>query len=410
MFHSVLVSMEEADMKKILILLFSFLLIFSINSQQKSPIKIGFIGPLTGDYANYGKLMTQAIKIAVEERNAKGGIDGHLIELIAEDDEGKVDKANAAIEKLSSRDKIWGFVGAVFSSSSLAIAPRAETEKIVMITPSSTNKALTGDKKFVFRNVLSDALQAKVFAKYVAEVLKIKKVAILYMKNDYSQGLASDFKSQFESDGGTITAYESGMQGDKDFKTQLTKIKGTNPEAIYMPDYVAEMAQILEQSKQLGIKANFLSADGMSNPEIFGLAGDLSNGVTMSNSADESKIGASQIRKSFEDKYNQKWKEKPDSFSLNSYDAANIIVDSIEKAYNDADKSGKDKLALDRDKIRAYVSKVSNYNGVSGVITFLPNGDAIKNVGIFKVDTKAKAYNQIAIYKIDEKGKLVEVK
>ena len=141
-------------MKKILVFLL-VLALFSCSQSGPKPVKIGFIGPMTGDAANYGKLMTQAIKIAVEEKNLSGGIDGHKIELIAEDDEGKPDKANSAIEKLAGIDKVWGIIGAVFSSSSLAIAPKAQASKIVMISPSSTHKDLLKKGDFIYRTVIS---------------------------------------------------------------------------------------------------------------------------------------------------------------------------------------------------------------------------------------------------------------
>jgi len=165
----------------------------------------------------------------------------------------------------------------------------------------------------------------------------------------------------------------------------------------------------LEQANKLGIKAKILSADGFSNPEIFDLAKDYADGVIFSNSADESKM-AGDLRKAFEEKYNDRWKEKPDSFSLNSYDSANILIRAIEKVYTESGADDQNKLNLDRDKIRDYVSATSNYDGVSGKITFLASGDAIKNVGIFKADAKNKKYDQIAVYKIDENGKLVEIK
>ncbi len=179
-------------MKK-LSLLIVICFLFACGKQEA--IKIGFMGPLTGDAANYGKLMSQAVKIAVEEQNAKGGIGGVKVQLILEDDEGRVEKANPAIEKLASVDKVLGIVGPVFSSCALAIAPKCQAEKIVMITPSSTHKALTSMGNFIFRNVLSDELQAKVFAKYVYKYLNLRKVAVLHLKNDYSQGLAEDFRA-----------------------------------------------------------------------------------------------------------------------------------------------------------------------------------------------------------------------
>ncbi|WP_455381127.1 ABC transporter substrate-binding protein [Salinispira pacifica] len=368
------------------------------------PVKIGFIGPLTGDYANYGKLMTQAIKIAVEERNAKGGISGHNVELVAEDSEGKQEKAVAAMEKLASVDQILGLVGAVFSSSSLAIAPRAQQEKIVMISPSSTHPDLTNKGSFIFRDVVSDAVQAQVFAKYVYQVMGIKKVAVLFTKNDYSQGLADGFKAQFQSEGGQIVAEQSGMQGDKDFKTQLTTIKAANPEAIYMPDYVAEINQILQQAQQLGMtNVKMLASDGFSNPEILQLAGKLANGVVYSGP----ELEKNPLQVDFEKKYQDKWGDKPDSFSLNSYDAANILFDAIQSVYDKATPEQQKDLKLDRDAIRSYVAGVKGYKGVSGEISFAPNGDAIKNQGILTVENQQ--YKQLGVYKIVD-NKLVQVK
>ena len=159
-------------MKKLLAVLFSLMLLSFVACGKDSDviesgktIKIGFLGPMTGDAGNYGKLMSQSVKIAIEEFNAAGGAEGFNAELIVEDDEGKVEKGNPAIEKLAGVDKVFGIVGAVFSSVSLAVAPKAEAAKIVMISPSSTHKDLPGKGKFVFRDVMSDALQAVVFGK-----------------------------------------------------------------------------------------------------------------------------------------------------------------------------------------------------------------------------------------------------
>ncbi|MEJ5285182.1 MAG: ABC transporter substrate-binding protein [Brevinematales bacterium] len=380
-------------------------IVFAFSCSKQEVIKIGFMGPMTGGAANYGKLMSQAVKMAVEEKNAEGGIGGKKIQLIIEDDEGKPEKATPAIEKLAGVDKVFGIVGPVFSGCALAIAPKCQAEKVVMITPSSTHKALTSMGNYIFRNVLSDELQAKVFARYAYEKMGLRKVAILYLKNDYSQGLAEDFKSEFEKLGGKIVAFESALQDDKDFKTQLTKIKNANPEALYMPDYVAEMAQIIEQSKQLGLKVKFLAGDGYSNPEIFDLIGDLANGVIFANSAEEAD---SPVKKAFIENYEKKWGVKPDSFSMNAYDSAKILIAAIEKVYNESSDEVKKNLKLDRDKIREYVAATENYDGASGVVTFMKEkGDAIKNVGIFIAENKQ--YKQLKVFTIKD-DKLIEIK
>jgi len=400
-------------MKKVGLLVLGFCLLLPLvafaggTGEKEAAVKIGFIGPLTGDYANYGKLMTQAVKIAVEERNAKGGIGGVKVVFVPEDSEGKPEKANAAIEKLASVDKIYGLIGGVFSGESLAIAPRCEAEKILMMSPSATHKDLTSKGSYIFRDVPSDALQATVFAKYVRGIMGIKTVAILYIKNDYSQGLSQDFKSVFEADGGSVVAMETGLPGDKDFKTQLTKIKGLNPEALFIPNYVAEMAQILEQAKQLGMTMKILSADGFSNPEILDLAGDLANGVVFSGPEKEDPAQANAKTAEFEKKYQEKWGEKPDSFSLNSYDGANLIMDAIQAAYDKASDADKKALKFDRTLIQKYIAGIKGYMGVSGEITFASNGDVIKNQGILTVEKKQ--YKQLGVYR-EEGGKLVQVK
>jgi branched-chain amino acid transport system substrate-binding protein len=389
-------------MKKLFTIFFCFMLVLlSACGKGQDTIKIGFLGPMTGDDANYGKLISQAVKIAVEEFNEAGGAGGKKAQLIIEDDQGKVEKGNPAIEKLAGVDRVYGIIGAVFSSVSLAVAHKAEASKIVMISPSSTHKDLPDKGKFIFRNVINDALQAVVFGRYLAKVEKVKSVAILYVKNDYSQGLALDFKTEYEKNGGKVLAVETALQGDKDFKTQLTKIKGANAEALYIPNYVPEIAQILEQAKQLGIKTKIYSADGFSNPEIFTLAGDLANGIIYTQAAEQP---ASQTRKNFEAKYLAKWGVKPDAFSLNGYDGAKIILNAIrETAVKEKDGS----LKIDRDKVRDLVAKTKDFDGASGKITFTANGDLLANIGIYTAENRK--YKQIRMFKLDG-DKLLELK
>jgi len=367
------------------------------QNEKVDTVKIGFVGPMTGDYANYGKLMSQAVRLAAEERNAAGGVAGMPVEVVVEDSEGNIEKGQAAIEKLASVDRVNGLVGAVFSSVSIAIAPRAQAEQIVMISPSSTHADLPGMGSYIFRTVPSDALQADVAGAYFAKELGIKRMAVLYVKNDYSQGLYEGVAKSFEANGGEIVAVETALQGDKDFKTQLTKIKGANPDAIYIPNYVAEMAQILEQAASLGVTAQFLSADGFTNPEIFDLAGEYTNGVIYTGPVEAEVTEGSS---GFVANYAAKWGVEPDSFSKNAYDGANIIMDAIEKVYNEKGKT-------DPAAVRDVVAATSGYEGVSGEISFASNGDLIAVQGVFKVVDQKPV--QIGVYTVDG-SELVKIK
>ncbi len=366
----------------------------SSESKAAETYKIGFIGPLTGDNANYGIRCSNAAKLAISEINAKGGIDGKQLELIAEDSEGTVEKALASYEKLAYTDNIIALIGPVFTSPCLAIGPRAVEDGITMITPSGTHKDITAAGDYVFRTVPSDALQSEVAAHYFYEVLGYRNIAELYATNDYSKGLADGMEETFTQLGGTISVKESCMVGDKDFKTQLTKIAAAKPEAIYIPNYTVEMAQILEQATQLGIKIPFLSGDGFSDPMIYELAGGFTDGVVY--------IGPSQAKASsalsdFQAAYRAAYNgDEPDSFATNSYDAIYILAAAIDRA-----GSG------DKAAIRDEVAATKDYSGANGIMNFAANGDLVASQGVYLVDGTTPVYQ--GAYQVASDGSFVKV-
>ena len=385
-------------MKKIVVLLliaFVFVsMCFAGGNQEESSsesIKIGFIGPLTGDYANYGTLCKQAVQMAIEEINANGGVNGVEIKLYAEDSEGDPQKALAAMEKLSSSDKVCAIIGPVLTGEAFSVAERAEAEGIVIITPSASHKDITNIGEYIFRTTPSDGLQGEVAGKYWYEVLGYRKLAVLYAKNDYSQGLYESMSEAFTAEGGKIVATATFMVGDKDFKTQLTNLKNTDAEAIYIPDYTAEMAQILEQASQLGIDKPFLSGDGFLSEEIYTLAGQYTDGVIYTASA---KITESDKNKVFKENYTAKWGVGPDSFASNAYDATYILASVIEK------------VGTNRAAIKKGMQQVKDFEGVNGIINFAENGDLVASQGVYKVEGTTPVY--VGAFKV-ENGKLVQV-
>ena len=354
--------------------------------------KIGFIGPLTGDNANYGIRCSNAAKLAISEINAAGGIDGKQLELIAEDSEGTVDKALASYEKLAYTDDVCAIIGPVFTSPALAVAQRCQEDGIVMISPSATHKDVTAQPatnadglNYVFRTVPSDALQSDVAAHYFYEVLGYRNLASLYAMNDYSQGLALGMKDTFESLGGKVVAEETCMVGDKDFRTQLTQIRAANPEAIYIPNYTVEDAQILEQAAQLGITVPFLSSDGFSDPEIYNLAPDFTDGVIYVGPA---QAEASTILSDFQVAYGEMYNgDAPDSFATNSYDATYIIAGAIDRA--DIAEAGVDDQRL---AVRDEVAATKDFQGANGTLNFAANGDLVASQGVYHVEGTTPVY------------------
>ncbi len=353
--------------------------------------KIGFIGPMTGDNANYGILISQAAKLAVEKKNAEGGINGVQVELVIEDSEGSPEKGAASFDKLYSSDKVLAIVGPVFTGVSFTVGDLCQENGLVMITPSATHKDITAAGDYVFRTVVSDGLQGEVAGSYFYNELGYRNIGCLYIMNDYSQGLYEGMKASFEACGGKVSAVETAQLGDKDFKTQLTKLKAAGVEAIYIPNYTVEMAQQLEQAAQLGLDVPFLSCDGFSNPEIYDLAGDYTDGVVYIGPA---QVAESDSYKVFKEEYTAKYGQAPDSFATNGYDATNIIMDAIAE------------VGADRAAIRDAVAATKDYEGVTGKVNFAENGDLVAYQGAYKVNGTTPEY--LGAYTVID-GKLTKV-
>ena len=396
-------------MKKLIVLLCSFMLIqfcsctkTSDTLKTGSTIKIGFIGPMTGEDSDYGIFPSQAVSIAVDEFNEQGGINGFKVQLIVEDSVGKTEIGIQAANKLVKTDKVLAIIGDPFSAVSLAIAPIVEWSKVVMISPGASHKDLPDKGDFIFRTIVSDAVQAVVFAKYLATAENVKTASILYINNAYSKSIAMDFWAEFEKEGGQILLVESANPGATDFKAQLKKINEKKAESLYLPNYSSDLAIIIKQAKEIGLKAKIYCSDGFGSPQIFNMIGDLANGIVFTQKAQQHQ---SQKAKDFISKYEAKWGATPSEQSFNAYDAACIILDAIKKTSSKGMFGGS--LNIDRDQLRNFIAVTKDYDGVSGNITFTENGDLVGNIGIFVAEDKN--FKQMTSYKLDG-GKLVELK
>lgn len=354
-------------MKKTVALLFVILLLvglFSGCGSDSDVIKIGTIQPITGEIAAYGTQTRDAIAMAVKEINANGGVLGKELVLITEDDEANPEKTVNAFNKLVSKDKIVGLVGALTSNCSLAINTEAQAEGLPMITPSSTNDTVTLAGDYIFRACYSDSFQGQVVAKYAFEELGAMKAAILYdITNDYSVGLKDQFVAKFEALGGEIVALESYSKGDKDFAAQLTTIKGEAPQVLFLPDYYSTVALIAKQVASQGLDVPMLGADGWDS--ITTQAGEEVVGSFYSNHY-SAEIDDQQV-KDFVENYKAEYGVQPNALAALGYDAAYILAEAIERAGS-----------TDPEAIKEAMYE-TNYKGVTGQITFDENGDTIKS-------------------------------
>lgn len=356
----------------------------SVEQANSSELKVGMITPLTGPVATFGVSAKEGALLAVKEVNDKGGINGKKIKLVVEDDEADQTKSVNAYNTLVDNEKVIAILGPVTSGATLAVVPNATQNKMPLLTPTATEPNVTKvGGEYVFRSCFLDSYQGETLAKFTTELNK-KKAAVLYnVGSDYSKGIAEAFKKQYEKDGGKVTDFLTYNDKDKDFNAQLTKLKGSNPDAILLPDYYNVSALIAKQARDLGINATLLGVDGWESEDLIKLGGDSVNNSYYINhyfSEDQdAKV------KNFVEGYKKEYNKTPDSLAALGYDGASIMIKALEKANS-----------TDGDKIKEAL-KTIELDGVTGKITFNAERTAVKGSVIIKVDggkkTLAKKIN-----------------
>ncbi len=337
-------------------------------------ILIGGLAPLTGAVAVYGTTTTNGANLAFEEINANGGIlGGKKVEYRVEDEKGEDAEAVNAYNRLSSSG-IVALLGDVTSKPTIAVAGVANGEGMPMVTATATADAVTKVGDNVFRVCFIDPFQGVTMARFAYNNLGAKTAAVVYnTSDDYSDGIAKAFSAEAEKLGLTVVAYEGYGNDDIDFKTQLTNIAKDQPDVLMVPDYYSKAALIATQAKEVGLTSTLLGADGWDGVIQTVDAGsiDVLEGSYFCNHY--SVMDQSEKVQNFIKSYTEKYGEAPSAFAALGYDAAYIIANAIEAA------GSTDKAAI----LEAIAN--TNYEGVTGTMTFDADGNPIKSVSIIKI-------------------------
>lgn len=310
----------------VIFLIFSLSLLLSCARKEES-IKIGVAGPMTGDQSKMGLDMKNGAEMAVKEWNQKGGVLGKKIALLVEDDQHDPKQAVSVANKLVN-DGIAGMIGHFNSSASIPASSVYNKAKIPMITPASTNPQLT-EQGFlnVFRVCGRDNQQGLVAATFVADVLRLKRVAVLHDKTTYGQGLADEFVKAL-GNRVAVGDYNGISQEDKDFRAVLTALKGKGAELLYFGGIYPQGGLIIKQARELGINIPFMSGDGVIDQKFVEIAGPASEGSYLTFSPDPERLqSAKDFLKSYKAVYGE-----PGPYSIYAYDAANVMLRAIETA------------------------------------------------------------------------------
>jgi len=381
-------------MKKCLLFVVSVLVlcmaVVPMASAKKVIIKVGIDAPMTGDIPKVGEGTKYAAEMWLEDIKKDGGLEvggkKYPVEVAIEDNESKAESAVKSITKLITEDEVLIVVGPQASSQAIPAGDVANNWKTPMISPWSTNPNTTKDRPFVFRACFLDPFQGRVMANFVKNEFKFTKAAVLYdVASDYPKGLAEEFKKNWEkiNGSGSVVAFESFTTKDTDFSSQLTKIKKSGAQFIFLPQYYNEVALIVQQAHDLGFKGPIVGSDSWGSAETVKLCGKDCYGLFFS--THYAAAGAKGATKAFIDRYQKKYGYVPDDVAALTWDALGIV----KKAIQDCGKLTGN-IEKDRQCVRDALAKIKNFEGITGKMSFTEDGDPIKCAVIVKINDEGQ--------------------
>ncbi|AIG05181.1 branched-chain amino acid ABC transporter, periplasmic branched-chain amino acid-binding protein BraC [Pseudomonas fluorescens] len=299
------------------------------HSFAADTIKIGIAGPKTGPVTQYGDMQFIGAKQAIKDINAKGGVDGKMLEAKEYDDACDPKQAVAVANKVVN-DGVKFVVGHLCSSSTQPASDIYEDEGVIMITPAATSPEITSrGYKLVFRTIGLDSAQGPAAGNYIADHVKPKVVAVLHDKQQYGEGIATAVKQTLESKGTKVAVFEGLNAGDKDFSSIIQKLKQANVDFVYYGGYHPELGLILRQSQEKGLKAKFMGPEGVGNDSISQIAQGAAEGllVTLPKSFD-----AEPANKAIVDAIKADGKDPSGPFVFPAYSAVQLIADGVKAA------------------------------------------------------------------------------
>jgi branched-chain amino acid transport system substrate-binding protein len=337
-------------------------------------IRIGVVGPLTGQFAAVGQSQITGAEMRAKEINAAGG--KYRIELVSEDDASNCDQSVNATVKVITKDNVVAVLGAMNSPCALAMVPLTRRYRTPQFTAGVGTAITKQGSDYVFRIAVGANGQTKELANFAVDRLGQQKIAVLYSDDEYGASMANGFKDALAARGMQPAAFESFPRADQDFTGQLTKVKASGATALYPVGSFVASALIAKQAKQLGMNLQLLGDTGNASPKYIELGGDAVEGTVLvepfTPADPDPRMQA--FAKSYRDQYGR----DPDGWVAELYD-------TVEMIHQAALKSGK----IDRQAVRDYAAGLRTSGGFQGVLgtwTFDATGEA--TFPLYKVQVK----------------------
>lgn len=360
----------------------------SSGGEDAKTIKIGGNFELSGAVAAYGEAENEGVKLAVEEINKDGGIDGKKIEYISKDNKSDNNEAASVAANLTTKDGVVAIVGPATSGATKATLPNLSKSKVPAVTPSGTDDAITVQKgkvqDYIYRSCFQDSFQGIVLAKYADDNLKADKAVILGdNSSDYANGLKKAFKDTYK---GKIVAEENFTAGDKDFQAMLTKIKDKDFNVIYIPGYYTEAGLIIKQAREMGIEQPIIGADGFGDEKLVETAGASNVKNVYYTGHFSTKAPATDKVEPFVKAFEKKYSKQPSSFNALAYDSVYMIKQAIE------DEGKATPEAIDKG-----LANLKDFEGVTGKISMDKDHNPVKSAVVLGLtdgkETSAETVN-----------------
>lgn len=342
------------------------------NNTKEKEYKIAVIGPMTGDYAQYGQAFQRGTELKAKEINDAGGVNGVKVKTVMLDDKNDPKEAANIAQKIVSDKEYVAVVGNFSSTACLAGAPIYQKAGIVQLSPTSSHPEFTKQGTYMFRNVNTQEIEGPMAAEYAVKVLGKKNIAVIYINNDWGITAKDNFIKGVKAQGGNIVAEETFIGGQtKDFTPTITKIKAANPDLLYIAAMYSEGGMIAQQIKQLNYKIDMLGASSLNNEQLIKLAGQSVEGMYVTSNffpGDPTKKV-----KDFLTKYKETYGVEADQFAAQAYDSLGMVGEALKT-------SGEDKA-----KLRDALQNIKDYDGVTGVTNFNENRDVIKTMVLLQI-------------------------
>lgn len=350
-------------------------------SNDKTPIKIGYFGPLTGPSAQLGQAAKNGAQIAIDEINKKGGVLGKELTMVEYDDKSSPEQAVRAATKLVQVDKVTAIFGSLHSGNVLAAAPVVEAAHTVTVSGGTSPTWLEQGYTYLFRAVSNTNVSMIQLSKY-AQSKSFNKIAIFTSNDEYGVTGGKNFGAAATALGIKIVANETFTHGDRDFTGQFAKIKDAKPDAVLVWALSDDLGAVTKQLRQAGLNQPILGSESYTLPEIINIAGDAANGVVFAAQFlvyENPEDAPDPLMQDFLKRYKAKYNENPKSDNaFRAYDGVMMLA----KAITDA-------KSTEGPKIRDAYNNIDGYTGLAGTFSYKgKHGEGIDKMRIFEVVDK----------------------